>query len=78
MSYPSNINGKRPAALLADGNNDSWKKSRKEDDSESQSPLTEKEEGKAKPTRGSRSVTFIAVWLKYSCHASGLVLYAVV
>ena len=54
--YPassSNVNGKRPSSS---NSMDSRKKARKDDDSETQSPLLEKEEVKAKPTRGSRFV----------------------
>jgi hypothetical protein len=54
MSFTANVNGKRPASLMAESNTEGWKKSRKEEDSESQSPLAEKDEGKTKPTRGSR------------------------
>ena len=56
LMYPSsssNMNGKRPASAT---NVDSRKKARKDDDSQSQSPAAEKEEVKAKPTRGSRFV----------------------
>lgn len=55
MMYPasSNVNGKRPSSS---NNMDSRKKARKDDDSETMSPAAEKEEVKAKPTRGSRFV----------------------
>lgn len=54
--YPasSNGNGKRSASSISNGP-DSRKKQRKDDD-DPLSPLTEKDEGKVKPTRGSRSV----------------------
>jgi hypothetical protein len=60
MMYPassSNVNGKRPSSS---NNMDSRKKARKDDESETQSPAAEKEEVKAKPTRGSR---FVLVFL---------------
>lgn len=47
-----NANGKRPPSSLAD---DSRKKARKDEDGEG--PSTEKDEVKAKPTRGSRYVS---------------------
>lgn len=53
MSYSSNSNGKRPSSSLA---GDSRKRTRKDEEDESQSPTAEKEDGKAKPTRGSRYV----------------------
>lgn len=57
MSYSSsNANGKRPASSLTNGSTDSRKKARKGDESEPQSPIADKEETKAKPTRGSRLV----------------------
>ena len=61
MTYPassSNGNGKRPASA---NNMDSRKKARKDDDSEPQSPVAEKEEVKAKPTHGSY-LYFISQW----------------
>ena len=48
-----NINGKRPSSSMTD---DSRKKSRKEEEGEGASVTNDKEEVKAKPTRGSRSV----------------------
>jgi hypothetical protein len=45
---------KRPAPAVNGSGSDSRKKPRKDDEDESQSPVTEKEEVKAKPTRGSR------------------------
>lgn len=50
LSY-SNSNGKRPSSSLA---GDSRKRVRKDEEDGSQSPTAEKEDGKAKPTRGSR------------------------
>ncbi|KAJ8517191.1 hypothetical protein ONZ45_g5575 [Pleurotus djamor] len=56
MPFPANGNGKRPASAAM--SNDSRKKSRKDDDSDvARSPTIEKEEPKAKPTRGSRACT---------------------
>jgi hypothetical protein len=51
--YPSsaNSNGKRPGSAVSNGTS---KKARKDDDDEPQSPSADREEGKAKPTRGSR------------------------
>ncbi|RDB22306.1 Protein priB [Hypsizygus marmoreus] len=66
--YPSssNFNGKRSASSVSNSTvNDSRKKSRKDDGSESQSPAAEKEE-KAKPTRGSRACT-VCRRLKMKC-----------
>jgi hypothetical protein len=54
----SNANGKRPASVVNGNNGDSRKKARKDDDDESHSPATEKEETKAKTTRGSRWVFY--------------------
>ena len=48
-----NLNGKRPSSSMTD---DSRKKSRKEDEGEGPSMSNDKEEVKAKPTRGSRYV----------------------
>jgi hypothetical protein len=65
MMYPassSNVNGKRPASS---NNMDSRKKARKDDDSETQSPAAEKEEVKAKPTRGSRSVLAFHISMEF-------------
>jgi len=59
LMYPSsssNINGKRPSSSVSNTNMDSRKKARKDDVSETYSPAAEKEEVKAKPTRGSRFV----------------------
>ena len=56
MMYPSsssNINGKRPSSSIS---MDSRKKARKDDESETHSPAADKEEVKAKPTRGSRFI----------------------
>lgn len=50
MSY-SNSNGKRPSSFLVRG---SGKRVRQDDEDDSQSPMAEKEDIKAKPTRGSR------------------------
>lgn len=69
MMYPpssSNINGKRPSSSLSNSNTDSRKKPRKDDDSETHSPAAEKEEVKAKPTRGSRACT-VCRRLKMKC-----------
>lgn len=57
----SNVNGKRPAAAGAQNR----KKQKKDDDGVSQSPGVEKEgTGKAKPTRGSRSVlSFLRLYI---------------
>ncbi|KAL0946465.1 hypothetical protein HGRIS_012685 [Hohenbuehelia grisea] len=65
ISFPSsNGNGKRPASVGA--GNDSRKKARKDDDSEPRSPTIEKDEPKAKPTRGSRACT-VCRRLKMKC-----------
>ncbi|TFK72762.1 hypothetical protein BDN72DRAFT_894569 [Pluteus cervinus] len=69
--YPSgsgNINGKRPASAISNHSvNDSRKKSRKDDESEAQSPAMDKEDPpKAKPTRGSRACT-VCRRLKMKC-----------
>ena len=71
MMYPassSNVNGKRPSSS---NNMDSRKKARKDDDSETQSPAAEKEEVKAKPTRGSRFVLEFHIsmefWQSFQC-----------
>ncbi|KAG5653537.1 hypothetical protein H0H81_012478 [Sphagnurus paluster] len=63
-SPPSNTNGKRPASN--GGPSDSRKKPRKDESSEPQSPAGEKEETKAKPTRGSRACT-VCRRLKMKC-----------
>ena len=66
MMYPassSNGNGKRPASA---NNMDSRKKARKDDDSETQSPVAEKEEVKTKPTRGSRFVLVFHFSMEFS------------
>lgn len=60
--YPSssaNMNGKRPASSISNGTVDSRKKSRKDEESDAHSPSADKEETKAKPTRGSRLVVNI-------------------
>ncbi|EGO21211.1 hypothetical protein SERLADRAFT_373019 [Serpula lacrymans var. lacrymans S7.9] len=65
----SNMNGKRPSSSLASGTtaSSSRKKARKDDeDNDGQSPATEKEEPKAKPTRGSRACT-VCRRLKMKC-----------
>ena len=65
MMYPassSNVNGKRPSSS---NNMDSRKKARKDDDSETQSPTAEKEEVKAKPTRGSRFVLVFHISMEF-------------
>jgi len=60
-SSSSNLNGKRPSSSISNSNmSESRKKARKDDESEA-SPVAEKEEVKAKPTRGSRFVTFSRV-----------------
>ena len=71
MMYPassSNANGKRPSSS---NNMDSRKKARKDDDSETQSPVEEKEEVKAKPTGGSWYVLAfhisIEFWQSFQC-----------
>ncbi|KAJ7772989.1 fungal-specific transcription factor domain-containing protein [Mycena maculata] len=63
--YPSsaNINGKRPGSAVSNGTS---KKARKDDDDEPMSPMADKEEGKAKPTRGSRACT-VCRRLKMKC-----------
>ncbi|KAJ6531154.1 fungal-specific transcription factor domain-containing protein [Mycena capillaripes] len=63
--YPSsaNSNGKRPGSAVSNGNS---KKARKDDDDEPQSPTADKDEGKAKPTRGSRACT-VCRRLKMKC-----------
>ncbi|KAF8912152.1 fungal-specific transcription factor domain-containing protein [Gymnopilus junonius] len=65
--YPSsasaNMNGKRPASSIS---NDSRKKPRKDDESDVHSPAADKEEVKAKPTRGSRACT-VCRRLKMKC-----------
>ncbi|KAJ7824695.1 hypothetical protein B0H13DRAFT_2241306 [Mycena leptocephala] len=63
--YPSsaNSNGKRPGSAVSNGTS---KKARKDDDDEPQSPSADKEEGKAKPTRGSRACT-VCRRLKMKC-----------
>ncbi|KAF8808982.1 hypothetical protein BYT27DRAFT_7188072 [Phlegmacium glaucopus] len=69
LMYPSsssNINGKRPSSSISNSNMDSRKKARKDDDSETHSPAAEKEEVKAKPTRGSRACT-VCRRLKMKC-----------
>ncbi|KAF9479273.1 hypothetical protein BDN70DRAFT_807308 [Pholiota conissans] len=68
--YPSgssNMNGKRPASSVSNGTaNDSRKKARKDDDGDMPSPVADKEEVKAKPTRGSRACT-VCRRLKMKC-----------
>ncbi|KAJ6531569.1 fungal-specific transcription factor domain-containing protein [Mycena vulgaris] len=63
--YPSsaNVNGKRPGSAVSNGTS---KKARKDDDDEPQSPMADKDEGKAKPTRGSRACT-VCRRLKMKC-----------
>ena len=56
QAYPA-ANGSRKrhsSALTAAGTADSRKKARQDDDDDSQSPTADKDEAKAKPTRGSR------------------------
>ncbi|KAF8163657.1 fungal-specific transcription factor domain-containing protein [Crassisporium funariophilum] len=66
-SSSSNLNGKRPSSSISNGNmNDSRKKARKDDESDVHSPGVEKEEVKAKPTRGSRACT-VCRRLKMKC-----------
>ncbi|KAJ7080387.1 fungal-specific transcription factor domain-containing protein [Mycena belliarum] len=59
----ANVNGKRPASSVSNGTS---KKARKDDDDEPQSPMADKDEGKAKPTRGSRACT-VCRRLKMKC-----------
>ncbi|PPQ87225.1 hypothetical protein CVT26_015411, partial [Gymnopilus dilepis] len=59
----ANMNGKRPASTMS---NESRKKAKRDDESEAQSPAAEKEEVKAKPTRGSRACT-VCRRLKMKC-----------
>ena len=55
ISFPSENNIKRPASTIANNNaTGSRKKIRKDEEEGSQSPAAEREEGKAKPTRGAR------------------------
>ncbi|KAJ6501982.1 fungal-specific transcription factor domain-containing protein [Mycena sanguinolenta] len=63
--YPSsaNLNGKRPGSAVSNGTS---KRARKDDDDDPQSPSADKEEGKAKPTRGSRACT-VCRRLKMKC-----------
>ncbi|KAJ7461651.1 fungal-specific transcription factor domain-containing protein [Mycena latifolia] len=63
--YPSsaNVNGKRPGSAVSNGTS---KKARKDDDDEPQSPMADKDEGKAKSTRGSRACT-VCRRLKMKC-----------
>ena len=68
MMYPSsssNTNGKRPASSISNSNMDSRKKARNDDESETQSPVPEKEEVKAKPTRGSRFVLVFCISMEF-------------
>lgn len=59
MSFTSNGTGKRSSSSIVNNNaSGSRKKPRNEDDDDMNSPSPEKEEGKAKPTRGSRCVVF--------------------
>jgi len=54
---PPDFNGKRPSSSLSNSTmNDSRKKFRKDDESDTRSPNAEKEEVKPKSTRGSRCV----------------------
>ncbi|KAJ7633103.1 fungal-specific transcription factor domain-containing protein [Roridomyces roridus] len=62
-SSSANINGKRPGSAVSSGTS---KKARKDDDEESLSPMADKDEGKAKPTRGSRACT-VCRRLKMKC-----------
>lgn len=48
--------------MMNGGGTESRKKPRKDEEEEGQSPVAEKEEGKAKPTRGSRSVILVAIF----------------
>ncbi|KAJ7073939.1 fungal-specific transcription factor domain-containing protein [Mycena amicta] len=63
--YPSssNANGKRPGSSISNG---ASKKARKDDLDDAASPATEREEGKPKPTRGSRACT-VCRRLKMKC-----------
>ena len=65
MMYPSSSSNKRPPSSMSDSNMDSRKKARKDDD-EAHSPVAEKEEVKAKPTRGSRFVLAFNISMKSS------------
>ena len=56
MYHASNVNGKRPSSLAGTNGGNTRKKARKEDDDDSLSPAAEKDEPKAKSTRGSRYV----------------------
>jgi hypothetical protein len=56
--HGTNSNGKRPSSSMTD---DSRKKARKDDDGEGPNASAEKDEVKAKPTRGSRSVHFSSI-----------------
>ena len=58
--YPHVSNGKRPASITA---GDARKKARKDDNHEEQSPPADKDEVKAKSTRGSRSVLFSFLYM---------------
>ncbi|KAF7337898.1 hypothetical protein MVEN_02012900 [Mycena venus] len=60
----ANSNGKRPGSAVSNGTSN--KKARKDDDDDPQSPTADKEEGKAKPTRGSRACT-VCRRLKMKC-----------
>ncbi|KAF7295623.1 hypothetical protein MIND_01102400 [Mycena indigotica] len=62
-SSTSNANGKRPGSSISNG---ASKKARKDDIDDAASPATEREEGKPKPTRGSRACT-VCRRLKMKC-----------
>ncbi|KAG5644045.1 hypothetical protein DXG03_009197 [Asterophora parasitica] len=62
LAYPENLNGKRSAS----GDTGGSRKKRKEEGNESVSLMAEKDEGKPKPTRGSRACT-VCRRLKMKC-----------
>jgi hypothetical protein len=63
-SSSSNLNGKRPSSSISNSTmNDSRKKARKDEGSDAHSPMADKDEVKAKPTRGSRCVFFFLLQL---------------
>jgi hypothetical protein len=67
MSFSSENNVKRSSSAMANSiASGSRKKVRKDDEDESQSPVVEKEEVKAKPTRGARACT-VCRRLKMKC-----------
>lgn len=70
--YPSSSNSKRPSSSLSNHTmNASRKKARKDDESDhGHSPSAEKEEVKAKPTRGSRSMPLLSILNNLISHVS--------